>query len=230
MWSVVKGCLCPGALPVLGCRVVASGCRWPGQPRFHSPFAAGHGRSCPAGRRRGWTPHDLRGFSREQRPRFGLETRMTASPPDREVHRHVGGFYPDGTGLPAPDRRREGFPDRPARPMTMPSRAPPRPHISMPRFGFEDVQGRDCGSPLSQNRAAERRYPANPRPAGWPQVHAQTDGAKLPRYDIAEDFRPPACNRRRWVESVLCVWRDWTPTDELHQAFAGMRPGPTPCQ
>ena len=99
------------------------------------------------------------------------ETRTAAAPADREVHRHGGGFYGDVTGPPASDSRREGFPDRPARPMMTPCRGPPRPHIPRPRFGIGDVQGRDQGPPMSRNRAAERRYSADPRPARWPQVH-----------------------------------------------------------
>ena len=97
-----------------------------------------------------------------------------ASPPatiDREFHRQGGQFRGDGSGPPPSDCRREGFPDRPARPMMMTSRAPPRPYTPRARFSFEDVQGRDQGPPLSRNRAMERRYSADSRPSRWPQAH-----------------------------------------------------------
>ena len=73
---------------------------------------------------------------------------------DRAVHRHGGGFYGDGTGPPASDRRREGFPDRPARPTVMSSHVPPRSYTPRPRFGFEDAQGRDKGPLMPRNRTA----------------------------------------------------------------------------
>ena len=55
------------------------------------------------------------------------EPRIPAATVDREVHRPGGGFYGEGSGPPASDCRREGFPDRPTRPLMMPPRAPPRP-------------------------------------------------------------------------------------------------------
>ena len=99
------------------------------------------------------------------------EPRIPAATVDREIHRRDGGFYGDGSGPPASDRRRGGFPDRPARPLMMPPRVPPRPYTSRARFGFEDAQGRDQETLMSRNRAAERRYSSDPRPARWPQVH-----------------------------------------------------------
>ena len=50
---------------------------------------------------------------------------------DRAVHRHGGGSSGDGTGPPASDRRREGVPNRPARPMAM------SPHVPAPTICFE---------------------------------------------------------------------------------------------
>ena len=89
---------------------------------------------------------------------------------DRAVHRHGGGFYRDSTGPPASERRREGFPDRPARPTVMPSHLPPMSYAPRERFGFEDAHGRDEKPPIPRNRTAGRRYSADPRPTRWPQV------------------------------------------------------------
>ena len=108
-------------------------------------------------------------------PTFGArETRAPAAhTADRAIHRHGGGIYGDGTGLPASDRRREGFPDRPARPTVMPPHVPPRSYTPMACFGFEDAQGRAQGPRCRgvPRRAVRRLYSADPRPARWPQVH-----------------------------------------------------------
>ena len=160
---------------------------------------------------------------------------------DRAVRRRGGGFYGDGTGPPASDRRREGFPDRPARPTVMPSHAPPRSYPPRPRFVFEDAQGREQGPPRPRNRAAGRRYSADPRPARWQQVYVMKvqpsppgpPRSMEPDYHTSIPRRTFGLPSPTWclrVESMLCVWADWAPTDELHQAFAGMRSGSTPCQ
>ena len=74
---------------------------------------------------------------------------------DGAVDRHGGGFYGNGTGSPASDRRREGFPDRPTRPTAMFPHVPPRPHAPRARFSFGDAQGRDRGPPVPWHRAVE---------------------------------------------------------------------------
>ena len=49
----------------------------------------------------------------------------TAHIADRVAHRRGEGFYGDGTGSPASDRRREGFSDRPSRPTVTSPHVPP---------------------------------------------------------------------------------------------------------
>ena len=160
---------------------------------------------------------------------------------DRAVQRHGGGFYGDGTGSPASDRRREGFPDRPVQPSAMSSPVPPRPYALRTWFGFEDAQGRDQGRPMPRNRAAGRRYSADPRPTRWPQVNVMNvqpppPGAlrlmepDLSPCDIAERLRPAVRSWGQRVDPVICVQADWAPTDELHQVPAGMRSRSTPGQ
>ena len=89
----------------------------------------------------------------------------------RGVNRHGAPFHEEATRPPVPDCRREGFPDRHARPMMSSSRAPPRPYVPKTRCGFEDVPGWDQGHPVPRGRAADRRYSADPCPARWLQVH-----------------------------------------------------------
>ena len=80
---------------------------------------------------------------------------------DRAVNRNGGRLYGDGSGPPASDRRREGFPDRPVRPTAMSPHVPPRSYAPRARFGFEDAQGRDQGPPVPRIRAGGRCYSAD---------------------------------------------------------------------
>ena len=138
---------------------------------------------------------------------------------DRAVHPHGGGFYGNGTGLPVSDRRREGFPDRPARPTVMTPHVPPRSYPPKALLGFEDAQGRDQGPPMPRSRAVGllRRSAPDAAAAGLrhecaaPSARtAPTDGARLPHCDTAKGPRPAVLSRCPRVESVLCNWADWT--------------------
>ena len=122
--------------------------------------------------------------------------RTPFAPSDREAHRFGVGFHGDSVGQAGPDRRREGFPDRRARP-TMPPRVPSRSQPRRPQFGFGDAQGRDQGPPMPRSRAADRRYSADPRPARWPPVHVanvQSASPELPR-PMGPSYQP-AMSRR----------------------------------
>ena len=104
-------------------------------------------------------PFAIPGESAESRdPAFAArEPRSSAIPATMEVHRSGGSFNEEGDRPPVPDRRREGFPERHARPMMAASRASPRPYVARSRFGFKDVPGRNQGPPIPRSRAAERR-------------------------------------------------------------------------
>ena len=87
------------------------------------------------------------------------------------VNRPGAPLHEQSARPPAPDRRRERFPDRHAWLMMSSPRAPTQPYVPRTRHGFEDVPGRDQGHPVPRGRVADRRYSADPRPARWPQVH-----------------------------------------------------------
>ena len=103
------------------------------------------------------------------------EPRAPAIPAFMEVNRPGASFHEESARPPVPDRRRQGFPDRHARPTMSSPRVPPRPDVPRTRYGFEDVPGRDKGRPVPRGRAADRPYSADPRPvrcqvlAGMPQ-------------------------------------------------------------
>ena len=100
------------------------------------------------------------------------EPRAPAIPAAMEVNRSGASFYEESARPPVPDRRREGFPDRRARPTMYSPRVPPLPYLPRTRYGFEDVPGRDQGHLVPRGRAADRRYSADPLPVRWPQIHA----------------------------------------------------------
>ena len=87
------------------------------------------------------------------------------------VNRPGALFHEEGARPPVPERRREGFPDRHARPTTSSPRVPPQLYVPRTRYGFEDGPRRDQGHPVPRGRAADRRYSADPRPVRWPQAH-----------------------------------------------------------
>ena len=97
------------------------------------------------------------------------EPRAPALPVAMGVNRPGAPFQEESAKPPVPDRRREGFSERHARPIMSSPRVPPRPYIPKTQYGFED--GRDQGHQVPRGRAVDRRYYADPRPARWPQVH-----------------------------------------------------------
>ena len=71
------------------------------------------------------------------------EPRAPAIPAAMDVNRPGASFHEESARPPVPDRRREGFPNRHARSSMSSPQGPPRPYVPRPRYGFEDVPGRD---------------------------------------------------------------------------------------
>ena len=71
------------------------------------------------------------------------EPQAPAIPAAMGVSRPGASFHEESARPPVPGRRREGCPDRHARPMMSSPRLPPRPYVPRTRYGFEDVPGRD---------------------------------------------------------------------------------------
>ena len=162
--------------------------------------------------------HNLARAGREQRPSalFMIpEVNRPSAPPHEEGARQLG-----------PNRRRQEFQGRQARPMRSSSRVSLRPYAPRTRYGFEDIPGRDRGHPVPRDRVVDRRYSADPRPTRWPQVHMTNVQPPVPELAISRgpkfhsmatrripQFQPAAVVAA--VESMFCVWPDRPPVDEL---------------
>ena len=121
------------------------------------------------------------------------------------VNRSGAPFHEEGARPPVPDRRREGIPDRHARPMISSPRAPPRLYVPRTRCGSEDVPGRDQWHPAPRGRAADRRYCGDPRPARWLQVHmtnVQPPPPELAR-SAGPSFHPMAPRRAPEFQTAI---------------------------
>ena len=122
------------------------------------------------------------------------ETQAPAIPAAMGDNRPGASFHEESARLPVPDRQREGFPDRHARPTMSSPRTQPRPYVPMSRYGFEDFPGRDQRQPVPRDRAADRCDSADRRPALWPQIRKTNVHAKLAR-SAGPSFHPMAPRR-----------------------------------
>ena len=166
------------------------------------------------------------------------EPRAPAIPEAMNVNRPGASFHEESARPQVPDRRREGFHDRHARPMISTPRVPPRPYVPRTRYRFE-MDGPICTlyPEVAQLIGATPRIRAGAMAAG-PRDECATPAprigevgrTKLPPYDTAESPRVSIYDCCRRVESVFCVWPDRPPVDELCEVLAGMRSGPTPRQ
>ena len=154
-------------------------------------------------------------IERSRDPAFAdREPQAPAIPAAMEVNRPGASFHGESARPPVSDRRREGFPDRHARPMMSVPRVP-RPTATVCLQGpvrFEDIPGQDQGHPVPRGRAADRRYSADPRPARWLQVHVMNVQPPPPQLarSAGPSFHPMTPRRAPAFPSATAVV-GWNP-------------------